>query len=66
MHVAFGVDPDGAAADRLARFTLAAITGAVIADGADRAVALRDVLEHLPAALVAARGDGTRGAAAQT
>jgi AcrR family transcriptional regulator len=66
MHVAFGLDPAGAVADRLARFTLAALAGAVIADGSDRAVAVRDVLEHLPAALVAARRDGVRGAAAQT
>jgi AcrR family transcriptional regulator len=60
MHVAFGVDPAGAAADRLARFTLAALAGAVIAGGSDRAVAPRDVLEHLPAALVAARGECER------
>jgi len=66
MHVALGVDPAGVVADHLARFTLSAFAGAVIADGSDRAVALRDVLEHLPAVLVAARGDGARGAAAYT
>jgi hypothetical protein len=57
MHVAFGLDPAGAAADHLARFSLAALAGAVIADRSDRPVALRDLLAHLPAALVAARGE---------
>jgi AcrR family transcriptional regulator len=55
MHLAFGLDPGGAAADHLARFSLAALAGAVIADRSDRPVTLRDVLAHLPAALVAAR-----------
>ena len=57
MHVAFALDPAGAAADHLARFSLAALAGAVIADQSHPAVALRDVLEHLLAALVAARGE---------
>ena len=57
MHVAFALDPAGAAADHLARFSLAALAGAVIADQSHPAVALRDALEHLPAALVAARGE---------
>jgi hypothetical protein len=55
MHVAFGLDPAGAAADHLARFALAALVGAVVADQSNPAVTLRDVLEDLPAALVAAR-----------
>jgi AcrR family transcriptional regulator len=55
MHVAFGLDPGGVGADRLARFSLAALAGAVIADRSDRPVTLRDVLAHLPAALVAVR-----------
>jgi hypothetical protein len=52
MHIAFGLDPDGPPADRLA---LAAFVGAVVADRARPAAAVREVLEHLPAALVTAR-----------
>jgi hypothetical protein len=57
MHVALGLDRAGAAADHLARFALAALAGAVVADASAAEVALRDVLEHLPAAVTAARED---------
>ena len=55
MQVAFGMDPGGPAADRLARFALAALAGAVIFDRSHSALAPGDVLADLPAALVAAR-----------
>ena len=65
MHVAFGLDPAGAAADHLARFALAALVGAIVADQSNPAATLRDVLEDLPAALLAARRElGPPGGAA--
>jgi AcrR family transcriptional regulator len=57
MHLVFGVDADGDAADHLARFWLAAIDGAFVAHQASPGVPLGALLEHLPAALVAVRRD---------
>lgn len=55
MARAFGIRANSAAADRLARFTLAAIDGAFIAQQSDDSVRLGRLLEHLPQALVATR-----------
>ncbi|HET7378563.1 MAG TPA: TetR/AcrR family transcriptional regulator [Gaiellales bacterium] len=55
MHLVFGVDPASAAADHLARFALAAFDGAFVAYQSDPRVRLDELLEHLPAALVAVR-----------
>jgi AcrR family transcriptional regulator len=55
MQLAFGLDPHGEAADRLSRFALAAFDGAFVAQRADSEVSQAEVLEHLPAALVAMR-----------
>jgi hypothetical protein len=55
MHLVFGLDPAGAAADHLARFVLAAFDGAFVAHQSDPRVRLGELLEHLPAALVAVR-----------
>ena len=55
MEIVFGVDRDGADADRLARFALAAFDGAFVAHQSDPAVQLGDLLGHLPAALIAVR-----------
>jgi AcrR family transcriptional regulator len=55
MDFAFGLDPSGPDADRLARFALAAIDGAFVAAQADPRVRLSELLQHLPAALVALR-----------
>jgi AcrR family transcriptional regulator len=55
MRIVFGLDPAGDAADHLARFTLAAFDGAFVAHQSHPQVALGDLLEHLPAALVAVR-----------
>jgi len=52
MQPAFGVDPRSKTADRLARFALAAIDGAFIAQQGDEGVGLEDILEQTPAALV--------------
>lgn len=51
MQRAFGVDPDGRTADRLARFALASIDGAFIARQGDEGVKIEDILEFTPAAL---------------
>jgi AcrR family transcriptional regulator len=53
MQIVFGVDRESAAADRLARFALAAFDGAFVAQQADPKVSLLRLLEHLPAALMA-------------
>jgi AcrR family transcriptional regulator len=53
MRIVFGLDPDGAAADQLARFALAAVDGAFIAHQSRPEIALETLLQHLPAALVA-------------
>jgi hypothetical protein len=55
MAMVFGVDEAGEAADRLARFALAAVDGAFIARQSQPEVRLELLLEHLPAALVAIR-----------
>jgi AcrR family transcriptional regulator len=55
MQVVFGLDRDGAEADRLARFALAAFDGAFVANQSNPRLSLRDQLRHLPAALVAVR-----------
>src|SRR4029078_4019641 len=55
MHVAFGLDPAGPEADHLARFWLAAVDGAFVAHQSQPAIALRDMLEHLPAGVLARR-----------
>ena len=55
MHVAFGLDPEGPEADHLARFWLATLDGAFVAHQSQPAIALRDMLEHLPAAVIAVR-----------
>jgi AcrR family transcriptional regulator len=53
MHIVFELDPAGGAADQLARFALAAIDGAFVAHQSEPKVKLHQLLEHLPAALVA-------------
>jgi hypothetical protein len=53
MALAFDIAPDSARADRLARFALAAIDGAFVAQQADPSHRIADVLEPLPSALVA-------------
>jgi AcrR family transcriptional regulator len=55
MRIVFGVDPNGHEADHLARFALAAFDGAFVADQSHPAVSLAELLEHLPAALIAMR-----------
>jgi AcrR family transcriptional regulator len=55
MHVAFGLAPEGPEADHIARFWLAALDGAFVAHQSQPAIALRDMLEHLPAAVIAVR-----------
>jgi AcrR family transcriptional regulator len=55
LSLAFGDDPNGATSDRLARFALALFDGAFVAACADAGATLADLLEPLPAALVAAR-----------
>jgi AcrR family transcriptional regulator len=53
MHIVFGLDPASDAADHLARFWLAAFDGAFVAQQSHPAITLRDLLEHLPAAVIA-------------
>ena len=53
MRIVFGVDPQGDAADELARFALAAFDGAFVAQQSHPDVTIAAVLAHLPAALVA-------------
>jgi AcrR family transcriptional regulator len=57
MQIVFGVDRRSAAADRLARFALAAFDGAFVAQQADPKVSLPRLLEHLPTALMAVHRD---------
>lgn len=57
MQIVFGIDRGSAAADRLARFALAAFDGAFVAQQADPKVSLPRLLEHLPAALIAVHRD---------
>ena len=55
MHVVFGLDAESSAADRLARFWLAAVDGAFVAQQSQPEITVRDLLEHLPAAIIAVR-----------
>ena len=55
IGIAFGDDPRSPAADRLARFALAAIDGAFVASQTDAGTTLERLLEPLAPALVAAR-----------
>jgi AcrR family transcriptional regulator len=57
FQIAFGVKPDSRAARDLAQFALAAFDGAFIAWQADPSVRLRQVLQYLPAALVAVHAE---------
>jgi AcrR family transcriptional regulator len=57
MEIVFGLARDGAAADHLARFALAAFDGAFVATQSSAQVTLGGLLEHLPAALIAVRRD---------
>ena len=55
MKITFGISPDEQPADHLARFMLAVIEGAFVATQADSRLSLGDLLEHLPAAVIAIR-----------
>ena len=57
MEIIFGLEREGRDADHLARFALAAFDGAFVAQQANPRLHLRDLLRHLPAALVAVRRD---------
>ena len=56
LSIAFADDARSTIIERLARFALAAVDGAFVASQADPAIKLEQLLEPLPAALVAARG----------
>jgi len=62
MEIVFGFGRRTAAADRLARFALAAFDGAFVAWQADPHLRLPDLLSPLPAALIGAK-HGVRSAA---
>jgi AcrR family transcriptional regulator len=55
MRIAFGADLPDAAADHLARFWLAAFDGGFVALQSHPDITLDELLEHLPAALIAIR-----------
>ncbi len=55
IALAFGDDPEGTVAVRLAHIALAAIDGAFVASQADPAVRLEELLEPLTSAVVGAR-----------
>ena len=55
MDLVFGVDAASSAADQLARFALATFDGAFVASQASPQVELRELLDHLPAALIGVR-----------
>ena len=59
MEIIFGVDRHGETADHLARFALAAIDGAFVAQQSNPKLRLGDLLRHLPAALIAVQRDLT-------
>ncbi|MGZ5336262.1 MAG: TetR/AcrR family transcriptional regulator [Solirubrobacterales bacterium] len=61
MQIVFGVSRDGADADRLARFALASVDGAFVAQQSSPRVRLGELLQHLPAALIAVRKDLANG-----
>jgi AcrR family transcriptional regulator len=56
IAIAFDIDPASATAERLARFSLAAIDGAFLAGQADEERTIDGVLDHLPTALAAMHG----------
>jgi formate dehydrogenase maturation protein FdhE len=55
MRLVFGDDLPAGAADHLARFWLAAFDGAFVAHQSQTELALGDLLQHLPVALIAIR-----------
>jgi AcrR family transcriptional regulator len=55
MEIVFGLDRDGQDADHLARFALAAVDGAFVAQQSNPKLRLGDLLRHLPSALIAVR-----------
>jgi AcrR family transcriptional regulator len=55
MQIVFGLERDGAEANHLARFALAAFDGAFVARQANPRLQLSDLLRHLPEALIAVR-----------
>jgi AcrR family transcriptional regulator len=57
MQIVFGLERDGEDADDLARFALAAVDGAFVAQQSNPKLRLPDLLRHLPTALVAVRQD---------
>jgi AcrR family transcriptional regulator len=57
MHLVFDIEPNGEDADHLARFALAAFDGAFVACQSLPELTLGQLLEHLPAALLAVRRD---------
>jgi AcrR family transcriptional regulator len=57
MQVVFGLHPASDAADHLARFALAAFDGAFLAHQSRPETGIGDLLQHLPAALIAVRRD---------
>jgi hypothetical protein len=71
IAIAFGDDPDSATTDQLARFTLAAIDGAVVAVQTDPGVTLEQLLHPLVPSLAASRralmagADGPAGQAGE-
>jgi AcrR family transcriptional regulator len=61
MALAFGIAPESEQAHRLARFALASIDGAFVAQQADPSHRIADVLGPLPSTLVAMRRELSRG-----
>jgi AcrR family transcriptional regulator len=57
MEIVFGLDRASQKTDHLARFALAAFDGAFVAWQSNPRLHLRDLVRHLPAALVAVRRD---------
>jgi AcrR family transcriptional regulator len=57
MQVVFGLHPASDAADHLARFALASFDGAFVAHQSRPETGIGDLLQHLPAALIAVRRD---------
>lgn len=55
MHIVFDLDRNSDDADRLARFWLAAVDGAFVAHQSRPEVTVSELLEHLPAAIIAMR-----------
>jgi AcrR family transcriptional regulator len=57
MQIVFGLDRDGFDASYLSHFALAIFDGAFVANQSNPRRRLRDLLRHLPAALIAVRRD---------